>query len=128
MEGICYSLRDAFDSFPLDSFGIKEIRVTGGVAKSQLWAEILANVLNKTIYPIESSEGAVYGAAMLAGLGSEVFTAETLRNNACLKAGKAVNPTSDANLYQQYYTLFQSLHTQITPSFSVLSQILSEDE
>lgn len=128
MEGICYSLRDAFESFPLDSFGIKEIRVTGGVAKSQLWAEILANVLNKTIYPIESTDGAVYGAAMLAGLGLEVFTAEKLRDNACLNAGKAVNPSSDANLYQQYYSLFQSLHAQVTPSFAALSQILSEDE
>lgn len=128
MEGICYSLRDSFDSFPLDPDYIKEIRVTGGVAKSQLWAEILANVLNKTIHPVETTEGAVYGAAVLAGLILEVFNEQTLLKNVFLSSGKEVNPTNDSCLYQQYYRLFQSLHDQISPSFSNLSKILSEEE
>ncbi|MDD4663300.1 MAG: xylulokinase [Caldisericia bacterium] len=128
MEGICYSLRDSFDAFSLDKGIISEIRVTGGGAKSKLWGEILANVINRTITPIGSTEGAVYGAAILAGIGLKVFTAEDIKKNACFTSSKTVSPSGSVSLYQQYLKLFQTLRNQLNPSFDVLSSILLEDE
>lgn len=127
MEGICYSLRDSFDAFSVEKNTIREIRVTGGGAKSKLWGEILADVINRTIYPIESTEGAVYGAAILTGIGLKVFSAETISKNPCIAPSRIVHPSSSSSLYQAYMVLFQSLHQQLKPVFHDLSRILWED-
>ena len=67
----------ACDSFELmKSAGLAEItqvRVSGGGAKSPLWRQILADVLNAELVTINTTEGAAYGAALLAGVGAGVY-------------------------------------------------------
>ena len=48
---------------------ISQVRIAGGGAKSALWREIVASVLNVEIVTLNSTEGAAFGAALLAGAG-----------------------------------------------------------
>ena len=44
--------------------------MTGGGAKSILWRQILADVLDTELVTVNTTEGAAYGAALLAGVGA----------------------------------------------------------
>jgi xylulokinase len=44
----------------------KQIRATGGGAKSKLWRQIMADVFDAEVVTLKVSEGAAYGAALQA--------------------------------------------------------------
>jgi xylulokinase len=50
-------------------FKLRELRITGGGEKSELWNQLKADVLQTTVVRIEQSVGAPAGSAMLAGWG-----------------------------------------------------------
>lgn len=62
-----------------------EVRLTGGGATSEYWAQMMADVLQKTCVTLEVDEGPAMGAAILAGVGIGVWNnveaacAETVR-------------------------------------------------
>lgn len=60
--GMNYGLRR------LATLGVKakQIRATGGGAKSKLWRQIMADVFNAEVVTLKVSEGAAYGAALQA--------------------------------------------------------------
>jgi xylulokinase len=72
LEGICFYVRDSLermkDLFHLDSF-----IATGGGAVSDKWLQVTADILNKKIVRNKVTEAGSLGAAILAGIGSEIF-------------------------------------------------------
>jgi len=44
----------------------KQIRATGGGAKSKVWRQIMADIFNSEVVTLKVSEGAAYGAALQA--------------------------------------------------------------
>ena len=50
------------------------IRASGGGIASPLWRQILADVLETEIATVSTTEGAAYGAAILAAVGAGWFT------------------------------------------------------
>ena len=65
LEGVAFSLRDALDIIrPLAS--LDELLITGGGAKSKLWLQIVADVLELPLVRPKQNQGAAYGAALLA--------------------------------------------------------------
>jgi xylulokinase len=44
----------------------KQIRATGGGAKSKVWRQIMADIFNTEVVTLKVSEGAAYGAALQA--------------------------------------------------------------
>ena len=44
----------------------KQIRATGGGAKSKIWRRIMADIFNSEVVTLKVSEGAAYGAALQA--------------------------------------------------------------
>ncbi len=68
LEGVAFGLKDSFDlmkSVGLSS--IRQVRVSGGGAKSLLWRQILADIFDAELVTVNTTEGAAFGAALLAG-------------------------------------------------------------
>jgi sugar (pentulose or hexulose) kinase len=63
LEGVAYSLRQCFESADITSAG--SVFVTGGGARSPLWCDILASVLNSTVRASDASDHGLKGAALL---------------------------------------------------------------
>jgi xylulokinase len=68
LEGVAFGLRDSLDL-------VRELgtvrgagRVSGGGARSDLWLEIVASVLETALERVAVDEGAAFGAAILAGV------------------------------------------------------------
>ncbi|GGJ53896.1 xylulokinase [Deinococcus roseus] len=64
LEGVAYSLKDALNIIqPLTP--LKQVLATGGGSKSDLWVQILADVLEIPVLKPAYVQGAAYGAALL---------------------------------------------------------------
>src|SRR5947199_4557579 len=65
LEGVAYGLRDSLEL--LRELGVEPHagHVSGGGARSELWLQILASVLNLPIQRTAVDEGSAYGAALL---------------------------------------------------------------
>ena len=72
-EGVAFALRDSFEV--AKSLGVAPERTTicGGGAKSPLWREIAANILNLPVDTVEVEEGPAYGGAILAAVADGVY-------------------------------------------------------
>ena len=80
-------------------FRIKELRITGGGEKSQLWNRIKADVLGTSVRRIVRSEGAPLGAAMLAGYGVGLFRSLPATATRWIVHGEAVRPRKSMAAY-----------------------------
>lgn len=69
LEGVCFSLRDAYDLMtPLTR--IDALVTTGGGARSDLWLQMVSDVLQVPLLRPPSNQGAAFGAALLAMIGT----------------------------------------------------------
>lgn len=68
-EGVACSLRDCRRQFVASGIRFDILRATGGGARSPLWRQILANVLDTRVELTENAD-ASFGIALVAGLGA----------------------------------------------------------
>ena len=73
MEGITYEMNDIVKAEEEAGIKIDGIRITGGAAKSPLWSQMLADVFQKPIHILQTSETGCLGAALYAGVGVGVY-------------------------------------------------------
>ncbi len=115
LEGVAFGLRDSFELMKSAGLvNIKQVRVSGGGAKSPLWRQILANVLNVELVTINTTEGAAYGAALLAGVGAGVWPDVDTACESCIKLTGSTHPNAEIvakyePVYAQYRELYPSL-------------------
>jgi len=66
MEGVTLGMNYGLRRLAELGVEAKQIRATGGGAKSKLWRQIMADVFNAEVVTLRVSEGAAYGAALQA--------------------------------------------------------------
>jgi xylulokinase len=125
LEGVAFGLKDSFALIQGAGLGtIEQVRVSGGGAKSRLWRQILADVLGVELVTVNTTEGAAYGAAILAGLGSNAWPdAETACAN-LIKIVERVSPDEKRKaLYLSLHEQYGMLYPALKPSFDSLAAI-----
>ena len=118
LEGVSYALRDAVEI--ARSFGIKidRIRITGGGAKSKLWCELMANIMNVTVEKVACEEGPGYGAAILAAVGCGEFASVEEATDKLVKVTDSIEPTKEyAQKYEVLYQKFRTLYPALKDVF-----------
>lgn len=74
MEGVAFQIRENINVIEeIRDKEIKKVKLIGGCAKSDFWCSIISDVLNREVMKFESSEVASKGAAIIAGVESEIF-------------------------------------------------------
>jgi xylulokinase len=96
LEGVTFSLQDTFAIFAEMGVPVSGVRLGGGGAKSPLWRQIQADVYGHTAEIVEAEEGAAYGAAILAGVGSGAWPSVDGACHAIVKVASRVPPRPDA--------------------------------
>jgi len=66
MEGVTLGMNYGLRRLAELGVEAKQIRATGGGAKSKLWRQIMADTFNAEVVTLKVSEGAAYGAALQA--------------------------------------------------------------
>ncbi len=123
LEGVSFGLRDSFEL--MKNAGLKnitQVRVTGGGARSPLWRQILADVLQAEIVTVNTEEGAAYGAALLAGTGSGAFRSVESACDATIQITGSVQPGKDVEEYERLYPLYRGLYPSLKPTFDAIAK------
>ncbi|MCA9920498.1 MAG: xylulokinase, partial [Anaerolineales bacterium] len=86
------------------------------------WRQILADVLQAEIVTVNSTEGAAYGAAVLALVGAGVFPSVEAACAELVQVTGQTEPGGDTAFYQQLYPLYQQLYPAFKSTFIALSK------
>jgi len=114
MEGVVFSLKSCMDVLEEMSVEIKEVRVSGGGSKSNLWRQIQADIFKKEIWVTNSAEGPSFGAAILASVGAKVYsTVEEACDAIIKKEKKEIPKSSNVKIYEETYKLYTELYHRV---------------
>jgi xylulokinase len=103
---------------------IDQVRISGGGAKSKVWRQILADVLESELVTVNTTEGAAYGAALLAGVSAGVWPNVDAACAATIRVNDSVSPdVKNVARYSEMYRQYQSLYPALRSVSHSLSAI-----
>jgi xylulokinase len=75
LEGVSFDLKDIFNLIQNTGLGeIRQVGASGGGTKGVLWWRIQISVLDSELVTVNTTEGAAFGAALLAGVSIGAWT------------------------------------------------------
>jgi xylulokinase len=118
LEGVAFGLRDGLDlmlaaGMPAPTL----VRASGGGIASPLWRQILADVLDAEIATVSTTEGAAYGAALLAAVGGGWFGSVDEATAAVVSPTVVASPGPAAAAYREAHATYRDLYPALVPFF-----------
>lgn len=124
LEGVAFGLKDSFELIRGAGLGsINQVRISGGGAKSKLWQQILADCLATELVTVNTTEGAAFGAALLAGVGAGLYSSVPEACQQMITLTGSTQPSSNQSAYQDYYPQYQALYPLLADQFRTIAQI-----
>ena len=118
LEGVAFGLRDGLDLMTAAGMPAPaQIRASGGGTASALWRQILADVLQAEIATVSTTEGAAYGAGLLAAVGAGWFPTVEAAAEAVVVATPAAAPGPQVERYAELHARYRELYPALAPSF-----------
>ncbi|HEY8179491.1 MAG TPA: xylulokinase, partial [Candidatus Limnocylindria bacterium] len=118
LEGVAYGLRDGLDlMLEAGTPAPSQIRISGGGTASPLWRQILADVLGTELATVSTTEGAAYGAALLAAVASGWFATVDEAVTALVAVTPTATPGPDAERYAEGHARYRELYPALVPHF-----------
>lgn len=123
LEGVAFGLKDIFNLMKDVGLGsVDQIRLSGGGAKSLLWRQIIADIFEAEMVTVNTTEGAAYGAALLAGVGAGVWPDADTACAQTIYVSDRVSPNAaTSKTYRAAYRVYESLYPVLKPTFASLS-------
>ena len=125
LEGVTFGLRDSLELMRALGLSIRQVRASGGGARSPLWRQMLADVFGAQIVTVNVTEGAAYGAALLAGVGAGVYADVKAACNAAVRVTGQTEPGPAVPLYAEYYPRYRALYPALVPQFEAMAALVS---
>lgn len=127
LEGIAYSLRDCLELTSTIGIDTQQVRISGGGARSKFWRQILADVFNKELVTLNSTEGAPFGAALIASVAAGFFNSieEACLNS--LSVESRIEPKlENVRIYNDFYPIYGNLYDDLKDTFSSISSTVAK--
>lgn len=125
LEGVAFGLKDIFTL--IQQAGLQkmsEVRASGGGAKGACWRQILASVLECELKTVNTTEGAAFGAALLAAVGAGNWPdVETATTQVLKVTGSTLPDEKDAAIYRNRYPLYKDLYPALKASFANIHRL-----
>lgn len=111
MEGVAFALKDCLEVAKLNGLCFSNVKLCGGGAKSAVWQQIFADVLNLPITLPETEQGPSYGAGILAMVGCGEFENVEQAAEKITSTKKTVCPICEnAQKYERKYLKYKKLY------------------
>lgn len=124
LEGITYGLADSLDLIRGARGEVREVRLTGGGAKSRFWRQLMADVFDAPVAITTSTEGPAFGAAILAGVASGHYTSVEEGADALVHITSRVEPEPvTAAYYRDARRAYVALYTDLRARFAELGKL-----
>ncbi len=117
LEGITFAMRDSLEILRHLGIPIRQIRVTGGGAKSRFWRQLQADVYGSEVAMVNSDEGPAFGAGLMAGVGAGTYSSISEATEGIVSIKETIQPTDEASIYGERYQTFTSLYPALEDTF-----------
>ena len=118
LEGVVFGLRDSFEVAKSLGIQIDRTKICGGGAKSPLWRQMVADILNIRVDIPESEEGPAMGGAMLAAVACGEYASVEEAAAKIVKVVDTVEPIPEnAQRYEERYQQFRKIYPAVKALF-----------
>ncbi|MFC1565155.1 xylulokinase [candidate division KSB1 bacterium] len=123
MEGVTFGMNDSLNLIREMKVKIKQIRLSGGGSRSELWRQMQADIYNTESAVINIDEGPAFGAALLAASGTGYFSSVEEACRESIKVVSYYNPDPEtAVAYKDHYDIYHSLYKKLKITFSEIAE------
>lgn len=123
LEGVAFAIKDNLEIIKRFGIDIKNSCLCGGGAKSKLWREILANVLDIELSIPVSEQGPGYGSAMLAMVGAGAFENVKQATDKFFEIKETVKPDKEITaLYAERYEKYSKIYPAIKKLYKEIKE------
>ena len=118
LEGVAFGLRDGLDLMTAAGLSAPaRSALRAAVPQARCGGRVLADVLGAEIATVDTSEGAAYGAGLLAAVGAGWFPTVEAATGALVSATAVAEPGADGPRYAEAHSVYQALYPALAPSF-----------
>jgi xylulokinase len=125
LEGVTYGMCDLLELMRALGLSIEQVRASGGGVRSPLWRQILADIFATEIVTVNVTEGAAYGAALLAGVGADVYGSVLEACEVAVKLTGRTAPGPAMPVYADYYPRYRALYQALAQEFEAMAEVVS---
>lgn len=124
LEGVSFGMCDSLTLMRELGVTINEVRASGGGARSALWRQILADIFDAEIARLNVSQGAAYGAALLAGVGARVFADVPTACRQAVRVTERTSPGDARETYARFYPRYRALYPALADEFAAIARTI----
>lgn len=124
MEGVAFSLRDCKNIISEMGTDISDMMACGGGGTSTLWRSMLADLYSCPVKTVSCKEGPALGVAILAFVGTGVYSSVEKACEVMIKTDKTQIPDSERSAeYEKFYQIYTKLYDSIAQNCKELANI-----
>jgi xylulokinase len=122
MEGVAFGMRDQLELLRSQGICPNEAVISGGAARSGVWRHIFTNIIGMPLYTVNTTEGAAFGAAILAAVGTETYPDVPTACKAMIRRVDTSQPDPVASAdYERLYPAFKGIYPALKDTFAALA-------
>jgi gluconokinase len=118
LEGVCFRMKSILLALEDLTGRAEEIRVSGSFIQSELWLQILADVLDHDIHLPSVNEGAAFGAAVLGFVSAGVLPNISATGEVVSVKKSYMPRPAEAECYKQLYVIYDRVYWNLQSAFS----------
>ena len=116
MEGVAYEMRLNYETLADSGIRFKKLNATGGGARSRVWMQMKADILNLPITALKTVDAGTVGSAMLTGIAAGLF--RDLNDAAAHMVQEMETYSPRAEMHEKYmkiYGRYRSVYRAVRP-------------
>ena len=110
LEGVTFGMRDCLDLVRASGVNPNVVRLSGGGAKGQFWRQMCADIFGSPTVTTTTTEGTAYGAALLAGVGGQIWDSVPDACSAVVRETDRSEPGVTSAHYDRLHKRFSALY------------------
>jgi xylulokinase len=122
---VAFSILDNIELIRELGGNLDEIVLAGGIAKSNLWLQIIADVTGCVISLPEETEGAAFGGALVAGIGAGIYpdVESAIQQTVKIRRDVCKPDANNHALYIEMYAIYKGLYPALKDTFARLAEL-----
>jgi xylulokinase len=116
-------MRDCLEVIKGMGVKVREIRVSGGGARSAFWRQLQADIYGQRVVTINAAEGPAFGVALLAGVAAGVWESVENACNRTIRITGETRPSRNRRLYDERYPLYRDLYRSLRDDFRTIAEL-----
>ena len=126
IEGATFAMRDCLEIIQGLKVPVKEVRLSGGGARSAFWRQLQADIYGVKTATINASEGPAFGVALLAAVGTGAYKNVVEACDATIQVTDSWTPDSKTRkIYDAAYPLYAHLYQSLKGDYAAIAKFVS---